>query len=300
MAINPGIIIALTIVLATIFLLLNKKKRSAPSNSALGVVGPNGKLKVVLKERQTLSHDTFNFVFKLPKEEQIFGVPVGNHYIIHAKVNGEDVSRKYTPTSVVNQKGTFEQVIKIYRPNVHPKFPEGGQLTPYLEKLPIGSEVEITGPHGHLEYFGNGQCVINRKLENGKIQKKTFKKMYMIAGGTGLTPMYQIIQQVCNDPNDNTELYLLYANKAEEDILLRKELENYAKDKRFKLFYTLDTPPEGWKHFGGFVTADMLKQCFPERDDKILCCSCGPVPMTNLARKLFLELGFKEENYYKF
>ena len=35
----------------------------------------------------------------------------------------------------------------------------------------------------------------------------------MVAGGTGITPMYQIIQEVASDPKDKTELYLLYANK---------------------------------------------------------------------------------------
>ena len=35
----------------------------------------------------------------------------------------------------------------------------------------------------------------------------------MVAGGTGITPMYQIIQAVANDKNDNTELYLLFGNK---------------------------------------------------------------------------------------
>lgn len=29
-------------------------------------------------------------------------------------------------------------LIKIYRPNVNPKFPQGGKMTPYLEKLNVG------------------------------------------------------------------------------------------------------------------------------------------------------------------
>jgi len=41
------------------------------------------------------------------------------------------VSRKYT--AVVDEEGYFLIPIKIYRPNVHPNFPEGGELTPWLE-----------------------------------------------------------------------------------------------------------------------------------------------------------------------
>ncbi len=34
----------------------------------------------------------------------------------------------------------------------------------------------------------------------------------MIAGGTGITPFYQIIQAVCTDPNDKLDLHLVYGN----------------------------------------------------------------------------------------
>lgn len=37
----------------------------------------------------------------------------------------------------------------------------------------------------------------------------------MIAGGTGITPMYQIIQAAIQDTNDKTRLDLLFANKTE-------------------------------------------------------------------------------------
>ena len=42
--------------------------------------------------------------------------------------------------------------------------------------------------------------------------------LLMIAGGTGLTPMYQIIKSSLKDPDDRTKLCLIYANIEEEDI----------------------------------------------------------------------------------
>ena len=54
------------------------------------------------------------------------GLPLGNHVMFHANVNGEDIVRKYTPISDVNDQIYVDFVIKIYRKNVHPKFPEGG------------------------------------------------------------------------------------------------------------------------------------------------------------------------------
>ena len=40
----------------------------------------------------------------------------------------------------------------------------------------------------------------------------------MIAGGTGINPMYQIIKSSVKDPLDKTKLSLVYANIEEDDI----------------------------------------------------------------------------------
>jgi cytochrome-b5 reductase len=40
----------------------------------------------------------------------------------------------------------------------------------------------------------------------------------MIAGGSGITPMFQIIKSSVKDQNDKTKLALVYANVDESDI----------------------------------------------------------------------------------
>ena len=76
----------------------------------------------------------------------------------------------------------------------------------------------------------------------------------MIAGGSGITPMLQVIAAVFADSNDNTELALLYANQSEGDILVRQELESYQKEypDQFKLWYTLDRPEPGTTNRTGY------------------------------------------------
>jgi len=44
-----------------------------------------------------------------------------------------------------------------------------------------------------------------------------------------LTPMLQIAQEVVRNPEDKTEVTLVFANVSEDDILLRKELDAMAK-----------------------------------------------------------------------
>ena len=57
----------------------------------------------------------------------------------------------------------------------------------------------------------------------------------MIAAGSGLTPMFQLIQTVADIPSDNTALSLIYSCASPYDILLDEDLTEY--EKMGKLFY---------------------------------------------------------------
>jgi NAD(P)H-flavin reductase len=82
-------------------------------------------------------------------------------------------------------------VIKIYRKNVHPRFPEGGVMTQYLETLEPGATMLMEGPKGRLAYLGFGKIQIGKN-----VLKKT--RIGMVAGGTGISPCYQLIQAALN------------------------------------------------------------------------------------------------------
>ena len=62
----------------------------------------------------------------------------------------------------------------------------------------------------------------------------------MIAGGSGITPMFQVAQGILRNPLDATKVFLVYANVTEEDILLRRELDAWARDHRarFKVYFS--------------------------------------------------------------
>lgn len=84
-----------------------------------------------LQEKVQVSHDTFKFIFALPHHEQVLGLPVGGHLFFHfTNSEGVVISRKYTPISKVNERGRVIFLIKLYLPC--PEFPEGGQMSKYL------------------------------------------------------------------------------------------------------------------------------------------------------------------------
>ncbi|KAL3536644.1 hypothetical protein ACH5RR_000010 [Cinchona calisaya] len=46
----------------------------------------------------------------------------------------------------------------------------------------------------------------------------------MLAGGSGITPMFQVSRAMLENPNDRTNVYVIYANITYEDILLKSSL----------------------------------------------------------------------------
>ena len=51
-------------------------------------------------------------------------------------------------------------------------------------------------------------------------ETRTFRHVGLIAGGTGLTPFYQIMSAVAGYADDTTGLSLIYLNQSPFDVLL--------------------------------------------------------------------------------
>ena len=125
----------------------------------------------------------------------------------------------------------------------------------------------------------------------------------MMAGGTGITPMLQVMEAMLRDPADETKIKLLYANQTEEDILVRDMLEDLqAKHKdRLSIHYTLDRPPAKWAYSSGFIDCDMISKHLPPKEVKPLILMCGPPPMVKFACVANLEkLGFDKDLFVQF
>ncbi|KAK8492297.1 hypothetical protein V6N11_066663 [Hibiscus sabdariffa] len=245
---------------------------------------PREKIPCKLVEKTSISHDVRRFRFALPSENQVLGLPVGKHIFLCAVIDDKLCMRAYTPASTVDEVGYFDLVVKVYFKGVHPKFPNGGLMSQYLDSLPLGSSLDVKGPLGHIEYSGRGNFLVHGK-------PKFAKKLAMLAGGTGITPIYQIIQAILKDPKDETEMYVVYANRTEDDILLKDELDGWAKKHdRLKLWYVVqESVREGWQYSLGFVTETILRDHIPQGSGDTLALACGPPPMIQFAVQPNLE-----------
>ncbi|XP_070154657.1 NADH-cytochrome b5 reductase 3 isoform X2 [Polyergus mexicanus] len=258
----------------------NEKRKKSP----ILLVDPLVKYSLPLIQKDIISHDTRRFRFGLPTSNHILGLPIGQHIHLTARIGEEVVIRSYTPVSSDDDHGYVDLVIKVYFKNVHPKFPEGGKLSQHLENMEIGDTIDFRGPSGRLVYKGNGKISI-KILRKEPPMEYNVKKIVMLAGGTGITPMLQLIRAIIKDPTDETQTSLLFANQTEKDILLRDELDDIAKKhpNKLKLWYTLDTSSEGWSYSTGYINTEMIeKHVFPPSLDTIVLM-CGPPPMINSA-----------------
>lgn len=279
------------------YLYLNRKRKPK-----ITLIDPSEKYKLRLIDKEILSHDTRKFRFALPSPEHVLGLPVGKHVYLSARIDGALIVRPYTPVTSDDDKGYVDLVVKIYFNNVHPKFPEGGKMSQYLESLRIGDMIDFRGPGGLLEYKGQGRFAIQAD-KKAPAEIKVAKALGLIAGGTGITPLLQLIRDIMKNPSDTTTCHLLFANQTERDILLKDELEEIqARHRdRFKLWFTVDKAPADWEYSQGFISAEMIKEHLPPPSDDCMILMCGPPPMIQFSCNPSLDkLGYRQSQRFAY
>lgn len=256
-----AIAIALLAIIGSTVLFLSSKERK--------VLNKEKFQKFPLIQKTILSHNSGIYRFGLPKPSDILGLPIGQHISISANINGKDIVRSYTPTSNDAERGYFDLLIKSY---------PTGNISKYIAELEIGDSIDVRGPKGFFEYTPN-MCT----------------HFGMVAGGTGITPMYQIINAIISNPEDKTQVQLIYGNQTEADILLKKELDHIVQNHpQINVHYLLDRPGPNWDGGVGYVTPELLNQFIPAATDKTQLLLCGPPPMVNSVKKAAVNLGFQK------
>ncbi|KAK1599090.1 oxidoreductase FAD-binding domain-containing protein [Colletotrichum navitas] len=240
------------------------------------VLKPDAFQEFELKEKTIISHNVAIYRFKLPSEKSVLGLPIGQHISIGANCPQPDgttkeIVRSYTPISGDHQPGYFDLLIKSY---------PTGNISKHMASMKVGQTLKVKGPKGAFVYTPN-----------------MVRHFGMIAGGTGITPMLQIIRAVIRGrpTGDRTEIDLIFANVTVQDILLKEDLDALAKeDNGFRVHYVLDKPPADWTGGVGYVTADMITKLLPKPADDVKLLLCGPPPMVSGLKKTSESLGFKK------
>ena len=139
-----------------------------------------------------------------------------------------------------------------------------------MAALVPGATIKVKGPKGQMVYTPN-----------------MVREIGMLAGGTGITPMLQIITAVLKNEEDKTRITLIYANITAKDILLKEDLEDLANrhPEKFRLFLVVEKPLDSWKGGVGFITEAMIREYCPPPAADIKILICGPPPMVSAMKK---------------
>lgn len=262
---------AVVVVAASASCLFSTKKKSRVC------LDPENFKEFKLVKRTQISHNVAKFTFALPSPTSVLGLPIGQHISCRGKDSqGEEVIKPYTPTTLDSDVGRFELVIKMY--------PQG-RMSHHFREMRVGDYLAVKGPKGRFRY-----------------QPGEVRAFGMLAGGSGITPMFQVARAILENPKDKTKVHLIYANVTYEDILLKEELDGLAENypDRFSIYYVLNQPPEGWKGGVGFVSKEMIQEHCPAPSSDIRILRCGPPPMNKAMAAHLEELGYSSDMQFQF
>ena len=215
------------------------------------------------------THDTKTFCFALPGDATLDMLP-GDYLYVHATVDGKAVKRPYTPSSMPGATGYFDLTVKRY---------ETGTISKYLHGCELGDRVLMSGPNsgGH---WVDGMA----------------KQVGFVAGGTGITPMISIIRWILAQ-SLLVELFLVFANKAEADIIFREEWDKDVREyANFHCYHVLEQQPAGWSQGMGRITETTLRAELPEPGPDTVIFLCGPPAMTDTLETTLKAIGHSEQS----
>ena len=163
-------------------------------------------------------------------------------------------------------------------------------MTLGFSELVLGDVVELKGPIGHFTWKGKGVITLHD-------QEKHVTEVGLVCGGSGITPILQILQAILTDDDDDdlldcyTKVWVLDVNRFIEDILCREQLDQLALKhrSRFRLHYSLTGKPvpSDWSYSTGRITSEILKEHLPTPGEDKLVCLCGPSPMEQSVKSKF-------------
>lgn len=221
-----------------------------------------------LVDQTVVSKNTAIYRFNLKTSFETLDFDPGRHLMVKVPIDGGHEIRYYSPISPNFAKGYFDIMIKSY--------PEG-QVSKYFASLKPGQLVDFKGPVGNFNYTTNSS-----------------KSLAIVAGGTGITPILQILNEIITTPEDVTKISLIYANDTENDILLKEELDEMAeKYPYFDVHYVLRTPPDNWSSSIGLITQDLMEGFLPDSSDDNRLLICGPEGMNSSVLAYAKNLGWK-------
>ena len=154
--------------------------------------------------------------------------------------------------------------------------------------------------------------IIKASMPKGNFMLKNFKlhkKVCILVGGSGITPILSILDYIHDNKTLNVIIHLIFFNRTEEDIWCRNNLDNLSiNDNRFIIQYILSAKISDDDDDTALDTSNTIinKQLSYEllksliKIDTTFFLICGPPKFNDLTTNLLYELQYTDENIHCF
>ena len=212
-----------------------------------------------------VSTDSNLLTIALPNERSILGwepdIPTCISISKTEEDSGNVLKKSYSPISHPSQPHNFQLLVKAYPHRI------GGGVGSYLCNLQVGDEIQA-------------KVKPQRIMHNHPHVHNRWKHVGLIAGGTGIAPLYQLLMILLNDCV--CKVQVLSINRVEEDILLKKELDNLVKEypDRVSVVYSLtgsdmEDTDRGYKRGRGDTKLALDSLPDPTLGEEVMIFVCG-------------------------
>ncbi len=188
---------------------------------------------------------------------------------VNVEVPGTDSVRAFSMANAPSANSEIELIVRIF---------PGGKFSEYLKHAQRGQPVRVSGPVGSLRV------------------RLSYRKILMIAGGSGLAPMLSMLTDLAQK-NDRRAATVFFGARTTGEIYYADRLKALCDmSARAEFVPVVEDAGEAWDGERGRVTDAVAHRMGSLRGyDAYLC---GPPPMVEAARELVIRLGVREANVY--
>jgi NAD(P)H-flavin reductase len=176
------------------------------------------------------------------------------------------------PISISGDPGVHDRLVYTVR--------SVGQATHSLVNQQAGDSVGVRGP------FGTGWPA----------DAARGRDVIIVAGGIGLAPLRPLIYHILRNRKEYGRMVVLYGTRSPRDLLYRKELAAWARNRETQVLVTVDYGGLGWRGHVGVVTT-LFKYARLQPATSIAMV-CGPEIMMRFVTRELETQGLSRDNIY--
>ncbi|KJZ80030.1 hypothetical protein HIM_00744 [Hirsutella minnesotensis 3608] len=259
-------------------------RKDSNGNAKIFGLGP-AFVTLKLEGSKSISPDIKRLRFYLPSKQAISGLPLTSTLLTMSFPKGQmlPVIRPYTPISPADKQGYLDLLIKRY--------PTGKAST-------------------HLHSMAPGQTLLFMAALPGYSWKPNARRhITAIAGGSGISPIYQLVQGIMFNPEDRTAVTIVFGVRNDDDVIFEDQFNYWAEHypNRFKAVYAVSQPTIESQHRKGYITKELLQEVIPlpKSQDTMAFVSGPPAMEKSLVGSwgtpgILQQLGFQKSQIHKF